>query len=495
MSYKREIFFLGIGGISMSSLARYYHAQGVSVFGYDKTPSPLTSALQDEGIVVYFEDDASIIGADTNGLEVIYTPAVPTTSKLFQACVKAGVPMKKRAEAIGDIVATRRLGPTLAVAGTHGKTTTSTLLAHLFEQAGRAPLAFLGGLSTNYQTNLLLGDSNRDDSPAIVEADEFDRSFLQLSPEGAIITSADPDHLDIYGDAETFAKGFQAFASQVYDTLIIRKGLEGTLFPVDQPPAEATRANIYTYGYSEESADITIDRIWVENGLQHFALTTPWATIDDLPLGLPGRHNAENAAAAASLALAYGLSAEEVVRGVASYQGVHRRFDVRIRTENLVYIDDYAHHPTEINALYTAVRELYPEHNLIAIFQPHLYSRTQDFKDEFVKALARFDMITLMPIYAAREQPIKWVSSESLQSGLGWKRKQVAVLDHEEVLDFVKMTLRFMIDDDAKPIVLLTIGAGDIDRLVAPIEEQIKRHLKVASLFLQPNSESDETDE
>lgn len=478
MNTSRVIFFLGIGGISMSSLALYFHVKGHKVFGYDKTKSPVTKALEDEGIELFFEDDARLLPEDLTGLEVIYTPAVPSTSALFQACVVAGIPMKKRAEVLGEIVAAHEGGPSLAVAGTHGKTTTSTLLAHLFQAAFRLALAFLGGMSTNYKTNLMMANRPSMKSPVIVEADEFDRSFLQLHPQGAIITSADPDHLDIYRDAETFALGFQAFAKQVTETLIVRKGLEEVLFPQDQLP---TAAKVYTYGYAEEGADITIDRIWLDNGLQHFALTTPWASFDDLTLGLPGRHNAENAAAAASLALAYGLNAEEVRGGIASYKGVHRRFDVRVRSERLVYIDDYAHHPTEINALYTAVSELYPKSNLVAIFQPHLYSRTRDFKDEFVKALARFDMVVLMPIYAAREQPIKWVSSESLQSGLGWKRKQVAVLEADEILEFIETQIDAFTDENAPPMVLLTIGAGDIDRLVAPIEKMIKQSLNLSA--------------
>ncbi|MEQ9263211.1 MAG: UDP-N-acetylmuramate--L-alanine ligase [Owenweeksia sp.] len=440
---KDNIYLIGIGGIGMSALARYFRNRGKQVAGYDRVRTPLCKQLEEEGMAIHYEDDTDQIPqifrkkAKTT---VIYTPAVPEEHTELQFFRKKNFDLIKRAQILGMIAQTHTC---LAVAGTHGKTTTSTLLAHLFRQAGRDITAFLGGISVNYQTNFWGG--NDETSLLIAEADEFDRSFLQLKPEGALVTSMDADHLDIYGDGAELERTFRDFAASIQNTPLIEERL-------DLPGKK--------YGFSE-SADFRATNIRIEEHTYRFDLKTPGGTIENIKSGLPGRHNVENAAGAAALALEYGLSPEEVKEGIETFKGVKRRFEYHIKTQNLVYIDDYAHHPTEINALINSVRELYPQHNISGIFQPHLYSRTRDFADGFAESLNKLDELILMDIYPAREKPIPGINSTMLLERISDIEKL-----HLSTADILTHFRQKKLSKN----VILTIGAGDIDQLVNPLK-------------------------
>lgn len=453
MAEYRNIYFIGIGGIGMSAIARYYNAKGFRVSGYDKTPSPLTHALENEGIEVHYEDNTSYVPKDIETTLVVYTPAIPKDMGELVYVQENGYRVIKRSRMLGEITQGQRC---MAVAGTHGKTTTSTLLSHIFTASGEGCSAFLGGISKNYDSNLLIHQND----VVVVEADEFDRSFLQLYPEIAVITSMDADHLDIYGDESHIREAFKAFASQVSGTVIVKKGLDIT--------AEDTEAKILTYSYNDPSADF--HAVLTEgdgNGRSHFDLHWPGGVIRDCMVGIPGWVNIENAVAASAIGLTYGLDPERIKEALAGFSGVRRRFDIRLENERCIYIDDYAHHPREIAASLTSIRGNYPGRKLTAIFQPHLYTRTRDFAEGFAEALSHADRLILLDIYPAREEPIPGVTSEIIFDGVSLEDK--VLLRKEELMRHLESL------EAPQNEVYMTIGAGDIDRFVEPLAELLKK--------------------
>ena len=356
-----HIYFIGIGGIGMSAIARYYNTKGFKVSGYDKTPSPLTEALENEGIEVHYEDNIDYVPKNVEDTLVVYTPAIPKDMGELVYVQEHGYRVIKRSRMLGEITKGQRC---MAVAGTHGKTTTSTLTSHLFTASGAGCSAFLGGISKNYNSNLLISSND----VVVAEADEFDRSFLQLFPEIAVITSMDADHLDIYGDEAHIREAFKAFAGQVSGTLIAKHGLDIT--------PEDTKAQIKTYSFGNPEADFYAEAL-EEAG--HFNLHYPGGVIEDCVVGIPGWVNIENGVAASAIALTYGIDPQEIKKALASFSGVKRRFDLQVKNEKHIYIDDYAHHPEEISAALSSIRKAYPTMKLTAAFQPHLYTRTRDF--------------------------------------------------------------------------------------------------------------------
>ena len=441
------IYFLGIGGIGMSALARYFNSQGIQVKGYDKTPSTITQALIDEGITISFIDQSENIVnilPEKEETLVVYTPAVPANMGELIYFKSKDYKILKRAEVLGLITQSSK---GLCVAGTHGKTTTSSMLAHIMQVSDLKCNAFLGGISSNYGTNYL-ADSHS--TYTVIEADEFDRSFLKLSPFASIITTTDPDHLDIYGDKENFQKGFEEYASLIAASgcLVVRKGIE-----------LSTNAPIVTYSVTEE-ADFYATNIHYRDGQQWMDVHFDGKRWEAVSLGLPGTHNAENALACIALADFLGITEPVIREALASFKGVKRRFDVHLRSKELVYIDDYAHHPTEIHALLNSVKKMYPDLPITTIFQPHLFSRTNYFMNDFAKELAVSDHILLLPIYPARELPLPNVTSEKLASLV--INTSVQVIEKDKILAYVS---------GIEKGVILTVGAGDIDRLVDPIKE------------------------
>ncbi|HEX7367001.1 MAG TPA: UDP-N-acetylmuramate--L-alanine ligase [Pelobium sp.] len=440
----KQVYLIGIGGIGMSGLARYFYQKGFLVSGYDKTSTALTKALEHEGIKISYKDDAASIPAafqqnDAHTL-IIYTPAIPKESVVFNHFKNAGFDLQKRSQVLGIL---SKDAFTIAVAGTHGKTTTSSLIAHLLHVGGVDCSAFLGGISTNYNTNLLIGESN----VMVVEADEYDRSFLTLQPNIAVVTSMDADHLDIYGAEEQLHESFRLFTNQ------LKKG--GKLIYRDGLPLN----NGKTYGIST-SAQAQALNVRIQNRKFYFDFKNDFIHLKNLELGLPGQHNIENAVAAIEVALALDINPDLVREGLTSFKGVKRRFEYQLQTENLIYIDDYAHHPEELKACFAAVRSLYPDKKMTVIFQPHLFSRTRDFLDNFAQILATADDLLLMEIYPARELPIDGVTSLALAEKISGKN--VAVCNHESVISLIK---------NKQPELLLTVGAGDIDTLVLPLKE------------------------
>ncbi len=444
------IYFLGIGGIGMSALARFFQSKKKNIFGYDKTPSQLTDELMAEGMNIHFEENIQLVPENVD--VVVYTPAIPANNKEYQWFIENKIPMMKRSEILGILSDSFK---TIAIAGTHGKTTTSTLTAHLLKQSSLDCTAFLGGIAKNYQTNLLLSDKS---NLLVAEADEFDRSFLHLHPHSAVITSADADHLDIYKNKSQLQLAFVQFASQVKPNgnLIIKKGVNLNLNPDDQ-------STLYSYSL-ENGADFFPENIQIQNGLYTFDFVTPDEVMKNMKLGLPGLFNVENAIAALAAAYLNGANEHELRAGLGSFLGVKRRFDFRINNQGMVYIDDYAHHPAELRACITSARHLFPGKRISGIFQPHLYSRTRDFADEFALSLDLLDEIILLPIYPARELPIKGIDSEMLLQKI--KNPNKTLLSKDQLVDeLIK---------NKKLEVLLTLGAGDIDRLVPMIEEALK---------------------
>lgn len=447
----KAVYFLGIGGIGMSALARYYHALGYPVAGYDKTPSPLLEGLEVLGIDVVYDDAVAAIPSSISNLaqeEVlwVYTPAIPKNHAQFIWLQEQGASLLKRAAVLGHITRGRQ---TLAVAGTHGKTTTSTLLAHLLIEGEVDCTAFLGGISSNYGVNYIQA-KNVETAPVVVEADEFDRSFLQLQPNKAIVTSVDADHLDIYGEEDEFRKGFEAFAAllPVDGWLVQKLGLN-----------LSSSAKNKTYSVSGNS-DYLAENVRVAEGTYSFDLVTPDLKIENLRLGLPGRHNMENAVAASAIAMSVGVSPENLRKGLASFKGVKRRFETIVKKEGQVYIDDYAHHPEELKACILSVKELYPKQKITGIFQPHLFTRTRDFMEGFAESLSLLDACILMPIYPARELPIEGVSSDVLLAKIRCAFKMM--LEPAAVVEYIAKE---------KPSLVLTLGAGDIDRIVPKLKE------------------------
>ena len=440
----KHIYFIGIGGIGMSAIARYYNTKGFKVSGYDKTPSPLTEALESEGIEVHYEDNIDFVPKSVEDTLVVYTPAIPKDMGELVYVQEHGYRVIKRSRMLGEITRGQRC---MAVAGTHGKTTTSTLTSHLFTASGAGCSAFLGGISKNYDNNLLIHEND----VVVVEADEFDRSFLQLFPEVAVITSMDADHLDIYGDEAHIREAFKAFAGQVSGTVIAKHGLDIT--------PEDTKARIMTYSFGNPQADFHAEAL---EQAGHFNLHYPGGVIEDCVVGIPGWVNIENGVAAAAIALTYGIDPQEIKKALASFSGVKRRFDLQVKNDRHIYIDDYAHHPEEISAALSSIRKAYPGMKLTAAFQPHLYTRTRDFADEFAQALSSVDKLILLEIYPAREEPIPGVTSEIIFRNVTAPEKVLLRRD-----EFMK----YMENEEVE--LFVTLGAGDIDRFVGPIAQML----------------------
>ena len=451
-----QVFFLGIGGIGMSALARYFLAAGKKVAGYDRTSTPLTDSLRAEGMEIHFEDDiqripASFLDPDKkSNTIVVLTPAIPASHSELNYFREHHFQMLKRSQVLGLLTSGQT---TYGVAGTHGKTTTSSILAHILHTAGRNCTAFLGGISVNFGSNLLLGKPNAAHHEIVVEADEFDRSFLTLFPAAAIITSMDADHLDIYGSKEDMQQTYRDFAAQVQEFIIVKHGLQ---------PGN-TKARQITYSITDKHADYRGVKISVTDGRYKFDLVTPGYVIEGLTLGLPGRHNVENAVAASALALECGVDMLSIKDALAGYTGVQRRFEYHVRTSSTVYIDDYAHHPEELSAAILSARELYPGKKIAAAFQPHLFTRTRDFADGFAESLSLLDTLYLLDIYPAREEPIPGVDSKMILDKITLSDKQI--VSKEQLIQSLRQR---------KPEVFLTLGAGDIDQLVQPVKKLLE---------------------
>ncbi len=451
----KSIYFVGAGGIGMSALIRYYLAKGIPVGGYDRTPSELTDALIEEGAKIHFEDNIDLVDnifLNPKETLIVRTPAVPADHSELVYFEGNGFNIVKRAELLGVIT---RQTKGLCLAGTHGKTTTSSMTAHLLHQSKVGCTAFLGGILKNYDSNLILSESS---DFTVIEADEYDRSFHNLRPYMAAITSTDPDHLDIYGTEEAYIESFNHFTSLVVEggVLIVRKG-------VKLAPRLAKGVKMYTYS-GEEGGDFHATNIRIGNGTIVFDFVHPEGEVKDVELGVPVSINIENAVVAMAMGILNGMDEEELRAGMKSYEGAKRRFDFQIKSPELVYIDDYAHHPDEIRASISSVRALYPNKKLTVVFQPHLYSRTQDFSTEFAQSLDLADEIILLDIYPARELPIEGVSSYLIYNCLNKKNK--ALCSSDCLLEKIK---------ECKFEILLTLGAGDIDRLVEPIKERLTR--------------------
>ena len=448
----KNVYLIGIGGIGMSALARYYKFQGYEVAGYDRTPSDLTRELEREGISVHYEDRPDLIPADVDETLVIYTPAIPQDLGELVKARQGGYALLKRSRTLGEIARGQRC---LAVAGTHGKTTTSTLTAHILTESGEGCTAFLGGISRNYGTNLLMSRNRT----VVAEADEFDRSFLQLFPEIAVITAVDADHLDIYGDYAHVVEAFKAFASQVSGTLIAKLGTP--IEPKDTP------ARFLTYHYTDSRADFYAANPHPDAlGHFHYDLHWPGGVIADIRVGAPGWVNAENSVAAAAIALTYGLDPQAVKAAIGTFEGVKRRLEMHVNAPGLAYIDDYAHHPAELASAISSIRDIFPGRKLTAIFQPHLDTRTRDFAQEFAAALSQVDKLILLDIYPAREEPIPGVTSEMIFQDVTAPEK--VLLKKEALMDYLAN----------EPLdVLATFGAGNIDRFTGPITDLLNSRL------------------
>lgn len=452
----KKFFFLGIGGIGMSALARYFHHCGYTVSGYDRTPSALTKELEEEGLKITYkdaEDQVESLGLSVQDTLIVRTPAVPEDSAIYTYLREQGFDIRKRAEVLGLV--TRQM-KALCVAGTHGKTTTSTMLAHLLNGANGANgvNAFLGGISMNYHTNLLL---DKDSEYVVVEADEYDRSFHHLTPYMSVVTAVDADHLDIYGTAEAYREAFAYYTSLITGALVMKHGI--ALEPRLQPGVKC-----YTYG---DGGDFYGDHIRVNDGHITFDFHTPEGVVNDIELGVPVWVNIENSIAAMAVAWLNGVTADELRAGMASFKGVLRRFNIHVNTPKVVYIDDYAHHPEEISTAIDSIRKLYPERKLIGVFQPHLYTRTRDFAEGFRRVLGTLDECVLLPIYPAREEPIPGVTSEILMERTKEENERMKVVQKSELVEELKRRVAA----SKEPVVVLTVGAGDIDRLVPAIAE------------------------
>ncbi|MHA8065385.1 UDP-N-acetylmuramate--L-alanine ligase [Aquirufa sp. ROCK2-A2] len=440
----KHVYFLGIGGIGMSAIARWFLQNGFIVAGYDKTESALTRSLSEEGMTIHFTDSVDLIPQeilqDIDASLFVYTPAIPSDHIEKNFLLAKGIKLWKRSEILGWI--TEQI-PTLAVAGTHGKTTTSSLLTHLLIHANKNVTAFLGGITQNYGTNFI-PNKGKDNIICVVEADEYDRSFLTLHPLAAAVTSTDADHLDIYGAAEQVLESFQLFVNQ------IKK--EGYFIQRDGLGLQSEHKK-QTFGL--ESGDFKAANLRIENHRMVFDLVYPGGIISNIQMRIPGFHNIENALAAAALAMFVGVNPDEIKEGINSFKGVKRRFEYHVETEKHVLIDDYAHHPTEITAALSSIKALYPDEKLVAIFQPHLFSRTKDFLEDFAKSLELADEIYLLDIYPARELPIPGITSDLLLSKIQSNHKQV--ISKQDFIEKMK---------SEKPRLLVTLGAGDIDLIL-----------------------------
>ena len=453
----KNVYFIGIGGIGMSALARYFNNLGFKVAGYDKNASDLTNKLEAEGCLIHYEDLGEEIPNEFKNKTttfVVFTPAIPEDMKELFYFISNEFTIYKRAEVLGILT---RQSKGLCVAGTHGKTTTSSMLAHILDHSSWKCNAFLGGIATNFNSNLVLSETS---DWTVVEVDEFDRSFLKLSPFSSIVTGVDPDHLDIYGSIEQFNEGFRQYAMKIEPSgFLIEK--EGLNLP--------TLAKKVSYALHSETADYSMNNLVFRDGFIFSDVRLKTNFWQNVKLGIPGSHNAENALACIALLDCLGMSELEIRNGLSSFTGVKRRFDYQIRTEDLVFIDDYAHHPNELKVLIESVRNLYPNKKITGIFQPHLFTRTRDFAMEFAAELSKLDELILLPIYPAREEPIYGISSAWLYSKVELPKKYL--LSPSEALQY------FIQFDKG---IVLTIGAGDIDKIVAPLKEILSSNLTTA---------------
>jgi UDP-N-acetylmuramate--alanine ligase len=453
------VYFLGVGGIGMSGIARYFNSLGCKVSGYDKTKTTLTEQLESEGIFIHYDENVELI-PDTikqqnNGVLVVYTPAIPIDNKEFEYLNEQGIKLYKRSEVLGLISENYF---TIAIAGTHGKTTTSSIVAHILNECGINCIAFLGGLSLNFNSNLLL---NKDATTMIVEADEFDRSFLTLSPDIALITSVDADHLDVYGSENEMKNAYSEFVGKIKR--------EGKLISKQECfDVLDVRSDIETISYSaNQIADFSVLKTTIKEGNYYVDVNADNEIISNIKIGLPGIHNVENAIGAFSIAENLGIDKSKIKDALATYKGVHRRFETHVKTNELIYIDDYAHHPSELNMCIKSAKELYPNKKITGIFQPHLYSRTRDFLDGFALSLSLLDELILLDIYPARELPIEGINSELIESKVTITNKCVVAKTN---------LMNVLAERDIE--VLLTMGAGDIDVFVKLIKEQIIKRLE-----------------
>ncbi len=451
----KSVYFVGIGGIGMSAIARYFLSKGIFVAGYDKTPSNLTEELQKEGAEIHYEENEALIPEcckDKDTTLVIYTPAIPSDHKELVYFEQNGFDIEKRAQVLGALT---RAYKGLCVAGTHGKTTTSTMAAHLLHQSKVDCNAFLGGISKNYKTNYILSDKSE---YVVIEADEFDRSFHHLTPFISVITATDPDHLDIYGTKNAYLESFTKYTSLIQPggALILHKGLE---------MKPALQDGVRLYEYSRDEGDFHAENIRIGNGEIFFDFVSPFGNIKDIQLGVPVSINIENGIAAMALAQMSGVSNEEIKAGMLSFGGVDRRFDFKIKNDKIVFLSDYAHHPAEIKQSALSIKELYKNRKVTALFQPHLYTRTRDFYKDFASSLSLLDEVILVDIYPAREQPIPGVTSELIYNNLrpGIKKQ---MCHRDEIIDIIK---------NNEFDVLISLGAGDIENLVPEITEILSK--------------------
>ena len=454
MNNKTSIYFLGIGGIGMSALARYFISKGYKVAGYDRTQTHITDALSREGAEIVYDENIDLIPENYQNPDktlVVYTPAVPSTHKGFVYFKENGFEMVKRAKILGMITQNSK---GLCVAGTHGKTTTSSMLAHILASSQIECNAFLGGILKNYNSNLILSDKSE---LTVIEADEYDRSFHHLSPYMAVVTASDPDHLDIYGTEEAYLESFAVFTELIVPggVLLMKKGI--TLQPRVKPGVK-----LLTFG--REEGDYHAKNIRIGGGEIIFDFVTPEKTIADIKLGVPVKINIDNAIAAMAIATLNGVSDEEIRQAIESYKGPERRFDFWLKTPNKILLDDYAHHPDEVSASISSVKELYPDKHLTVIFYPHLYSRTRDFAPQFAEALSLADRVILLPIYPAREEPIEGVTSEIILNRLTCKEKEITL--KENLIEKIKV---------GKFEVLMTMGAGNVDIFLPEIKEIMEK--------------------
>lgn len=445
----KNLYFIGIGGIGMSNLARYFLLKGANVAGYDRSESELTRTLVEEGALVHYEDNFSLIPVeftDKNSTLVVYTPAIPSNHKELDYFKENGFTVVKRAQLLGEIT---KNSDAVCVAGTHGKTTVSSMVAHLFKQSHIDCNAFLGGILKNYNSNLLLSEKS---NFTVVEADEYDRSFHSLQPHIAIITSADPDHLDIYGTEEAYKESFEKFTSLIRPNGHLVLKIDAKLTP-------KVNDSVKVWSYSETKGDYHAENVRIGNGEIIFDFVSPKGVIKDVSLGVPVKINIENSIAAMAAAQLSGATSDEIKSAMSSFKGVKRRFEFHIKNENVIYIDDYAHHPEELKAAIISIKALYPNNKLTAIFQPHLFTRTKDFAKEFSESLSLADDVILLDIYPAREEPIEGVSSNIIFENITSPEKQL--IDKSDLLDLIK---------NKRPKMVVTFGAGDIDRLVPDIK-------------------------
>ncbi|MFH1004966.1 MAG: UDP-N-acetylmuramate--L-alanine ligase [Bacteroidota bacterium] len=466
-----NVYFIGIGGIGMSALARYFNMLGKNVSGYDKTKTKLTEELSAEGIEIHYEDNVELIQSSILNSQsltlVVFTPAISNENKELKYFQKNNYTIKKRAEVLGMIT---QQTFTIAVAGTHGKTTTSSLIVHILKSSGIDCTAFLGGITQNYETNFLPGtDIKKSHSKKskvkpiiIVEADEYDRSFLNLYPDIAVITSVDADHMDIYGDKKQMEEAYSKFVSQIKKNgvLIIKQGVDKMLV------FEKEEKKIFTYSL-HHSSDYYARKISIKRGEYFFDAIIPSQNIRGIMLGIQGKHNIENAVAAVAVAQQMNIYIGNIKNALSSFKGVKRRFEYHIKTNNLIFIDDYAHHPEELRACISAVKDMYPEKKITGIFQPHLFSRTRDFADEFARSLELLDELILLNIYPAREEPIDGINSEMLLEKIKMKNKKLCT--KKEIVNEIS---------NREIEVLLTMGAGDIDTIVEPIKNELSARIK-----------------